>query len=162
MRALAEHPTTHSDVDAGSETGLARLRRLLALLLEAAAELPGDLSERPLAADPDFARKRSELEVALLGIEALEQRGSPVLERVAACRTAAAEAELAALADHVFGYYALPDPDPLLIDNEGPIGHHHALGVMRSLAARFGGALRAPGGHETEHKNEIANRLLAK
>jgi len=155
---MAEHPTTHSS----SETGLARLRRLLAILIEAARELPGDLSAGPLAADPDFARRRSELEVALLGIEALEQRGSPLLDRVAACRAAAAETELAALADHVFGYYALPDPDPLLIDNEGPIGHHHALSVMRSLAARFGGAVRAPGGHETEHKNEIANRLLAK
>jgi hypothetical protein len=159
---LAEYPTTPSDADAGSETGLARLRRLLALLIEAAADLPGDSSAGPLAADPDFARRRSEIEVALLGIEALLQRGSPLLDRVAACRTGAAEAELAALADDVFGYYALPDPDPLLIDNEGPIGHHHALGVMRSLAARFGGAVRAPGGHETEHRNEIANRLLAK
>lgn len=159
---MAEHPITDTCPDAGNERALARFRGLLGLLNDAAAELPGDQGEGPLAADPDFVKRRSELEVALLGIEALAARGSPLLSRVAACRIEALEVELAVLADHVFGYDALPDPDPLLIDNEGPIGHHHALGVMRSLAGRFGGAMQVPGGRETEHKNEIANRLLAK
>ena len=64
---------------------------------------------------------------------------------------------LSELIINTLGYQALPDPEPLLIDNEGPIGHHQALGLMRALRDYF-----EPGREQDgfELKSTIARKVL--
>ena len=57
-----------------------------------------------------------------------------------------------------FGYYSLPYPDPLAIDNEGPIGHHYALAALRGMFA--GRSLPADPGAGEGLRDRIANQLF--
>jgi alkylation response protein AidB-like acyl-CoA dehydrogenase len=162
--------------------GLSALARKLAA---AAAELPGD--EGPLSEDPAFARKLAELGVDLAGLEALEQRhvwqqfggGSDLqiaigrslpqiaphrvaigrsLPLVLRLRHARVAERIGELFVEAFGYYALPYPDPLAIDNEGPIGHHYALAALRGMFA--GRTPPADGDPDMGLRDRIANQLF--
>lgn len=127
---------------------LSQLASLLDQLGVLAAELPGD--EGSLADDEDFSRQLVGLRIDLLGAQAVavraaadhrsDNRSTEDLWRVVAIRNAEIRSAAAGLLINALGYQALPYPDPLLIDNEGPIGHHQALALMRSLAGYFGAA----------------------
>ncbi len=62
------------------------------------------------------------------------------------------------LAVEVFGYYALPFPDPLLIDNEGPIGPDFALSALPGML--FSRSWSIDGGTSKVQKNIIAKSVL--
>ena len=89
--------------------------------------------------DADFKRRLAGLEVRLRSLQALEGRSltdrSADQQRLGPCGVKAGllalgsadlEGELAALRIDAAGYYALPELDPLLTDNEGPIGPGYA------------------------------------
>lgn len=56
------------------------------------------------------------------------------------------------------GYYSLPYPDPVSIDNEGPIGHHYALAALRGMFARR--LPPADDGHGEGLRDRIAHQLF--
>jgi hypothetical protein len=115
---------------------------LLEALADLAVQLPGE-SDQPQAGslwqDEDFQRRYRTLQIERLGVAALAQRmaDDERLQAAVSCRLDALCRDLAALAVMSLAYFALPDPDPLLIDNEGPIGHHLALPIMRAIAGYF-------------------------
>jgi alkylation response protein AidB-like acyl-CoA dehydrogenase len=109
---------------------------------QAAAQTPWD--GRSVADDEAFQRQYCELGVDVVGLEALElrvlaeQRAAPksacetsVLNAVVALKGKEIGHRIAQLGVETLGYYALPLPDELLIDNEGPIGPAYARGAMR-------------------------------
>ncbi|MBX3705286.1 MAG: acyl-CoA dehydrogenase family protein [Pseudomonadales bacterium] len=120
----------------------------LARLMALAADLPGN--DGQLADDPDFRRHCADLGVEIAALEALELRhltGAPfdgpmrdptVRARALRLRANRLRERIGALAVDAFGYHSLPDPDPLTVDNEGPIGHHYALAAVQAMLA--GGA----------------------
>jgi len=110
---------------------------LLAQLAQIARELPGE--DGSLWQDAAFQRRYQTLRVTQLGLTALAVRaeGDDCLSWALSHRRDVLRRDLAELAFTALGYQALPDPDPLLIDNEGPIGHHLALKIMRALADYF-------------------------
>jgi len=146
---------TQSGVAAEVLEGLADL---LAQLQELAAELPGE--DGPLAQDADFCRRLRSLQIDLQGARALAARaGSDACLRSAlSCRCRQLRTASAELVISSLGYYALPNPQPLLIDNEGPIGHHHALQMMLGLADYF--QPDGPGGGEYGDRDAIARRIF--
>jgi hypothetical protein len=107
---------TQSGVAAEVLEGLADL---LAQLQKMAAELPGE--DGPLAQDADFCRRLRTLQIDLLGARALAARaGSDAcLSSALSCRCRQLRTASAELVISSLGYYALPNPQPLLIDNEG-------------------------------------------
>lgn len=129
-----------ADMPAAATLG-ARLERLHA----AAATLPDGHGGR-LSDDADLGRRFGLLGVELMGLAVLEQRardaGDDRLTAAASLRARRAALHLAELGIDVFGPYALAFPDPLLIDNEGPIGHDYALAAvqhwLRNAAAGAG------------------------
>ncbi len=58
----------------------------------------------------------------------------------------------------VFGYYALPFPDPLLIDNEGRIGPDFALSAFQGMLLSRSWSI--DGGTSEVQKNIIAKSVL--
>jgi alkylation response protein AidB-like acyl-CoA dehydrogenase len=164
----------------------AGLARLAAGLSAAAQELPGDAAER-LADEPGFAGRLAELGVELAGLEALEwrwlaqevgaiSRSRPPVDRdleiaptvrgrdleiaptVLRLRRTAITQRIGALFGEAFGYYSLPYPDPVTIDNEGPIGHHYALAALQGMLA--GRLLPIDGGTSEMYRDRIANHLF--
>ncbi|MGA0840001.1 MAG: acyl-CoA dehydrogenase family protein [Pseudomonadales bacterium] len=118
-----------------------------------ASDLPGD--DGALDADPAWQRRRAELDVTLIGLEALAERlaaghAPAAIAAVLRERLTDARDTLEALLVDSFGYYASVDADPELLHNEGPIGHHGLLSALRS-------ALRADDGTAIES----ALRVLA-
>jgi alkylation response protein AidB-like acyl-CoA dehydrogenase len=153
----------------------AALRLLADVLVEAAAELPGD--EGPLLADAGFGRKLAELGVDLAGLEALElrylwerppdhdqQKSAPNRDREVAptqvleLRHRSIARRLGELFVEAFGYYSLPNPDPRSVHNEGPIGHEYALAALQGLRASR--SLIVAGGSDDTLRDHIARRLL--
>ncbi len=130
----------------------AQLEELAALALE----LPGD--NGCLADDDDFSRALVGLQIDLLGARALAARAEreEVLWQVVAVRSAEMRSTAAALVISGLGYQALPDPNPLLIDNEGPIGHHRALELMLGLAGYFGAS---EGQNTDQNADQIADKI---
>jgi len=130
-------PAIASDLDA--------LRELLETLSEVAKTLPGDDPEslEPISQwqDGDFQRRYRMLEIDLMGIDALVLRAraedDEYLQAAVNYRLGVTKTALIELIISTLGYQALPDPDPLLIDNEGPIGHHRALALMRAVGEYF-------------------------
>ncbi len=135
--------------------------------LERLRELAGEVGNGEgvtLAEDEDFHRKLAELEVGLAGLEGLELRalgdGEPqeALAALLELRREALAGRLAELYVEALGYHGLPFPDPLTIDNEGPIGHDYALTAMADLLsgnpASFGHGSRAT------YQNSIARTIL--
>jgi alkylation response protein AidB-like acyl-CoA dehydrogenase len=177
VRALAAAAARHPEPAAA-------LRLLAAVLVDAAAQLPGD--EGTLLADAAFARKLAELGVDLAGLEALEvryllersrARGASAPDRDSRFRegslnrdleiapTAVLELRHRAIARRLgelfveaFGYYSLPDPDPRAVDNEGPIGHEYALAALQGLRASR--SLIVDGGSDDALRDHIARQLL--
>ncbi len=117
-----------------------------------------------LAEDDDFRRKLAELEVGLAGLEALELRalgageGNEALAPLVELGREASAGRLAELYVEALGYHGLPFPDPLTIDNEGPIGHDYALtalaDLLRGTPASLGHGSRAT------YQNSIARTIL--
>jgi hypothetical protein len=153
-----------------------KVDRLFELLAGLARDLPGDgAAGQPgeavsLWQDDSFQRRFRLLQIQRLAVIALAARAGAdeCLSAAAHCRVDQLGRDLAALAISSLGYYALPDPDPLLIDNEGPIGHHQALSTMRSLATYFEPGQPGEGGETTVtgdisylQKSRIASRVFA-
>lgn len=155
--------------------------RVLAIRLQVHAERLKTLArETPagataLADDGDFSRKMAALEVAVAALEGLELRAlaeqeravaspgvvpgrSPAMASMLRIRRAAAAQRLGELYVEALGYYGLPFPDALLIDNEGPIGHDYALSEMRDMLR--GRSWSIDGGTSETHKNRIARTIL--
>jgi alkylation response protein AidB-like acyl-CoA dehydrogenase len=121
-------------------------------------------------ADDDLAgllRQVAELEIDVAGLEGLELRALagedagaqvPALASVLRLKQAAAAQRLGELQVASLGYYALPFPDALLIDNEGPIGHHYALSELADMLR--GRSWSIDGGTSEIHKNRIARTIL--
>ncbi len=113
--------------------------------------------------EDDFQRRYRGLEIECLGLEWLERRlageepEARTLRSMLSCRLEALQQRLAELTISAFGYYALPYPDPLHIDNEGPLGPRQALPAMRRLAAYFEPAADAG---PSQHRDEIARQLF--
>jgi alkylation response protein AidB-like acyl-CoA dehydrogenase len=159
---LLDHEPLRLARVAGARVQLGRVRQI-------AAETPDGGGS--VADDEAFQRKYGELEVELLGLETLELR---VLAAVEDCRTPAAEAStldtileirgagigqrIADLMVETLGYYALPYPDQLLIDNEGPVGHDYALSAIQGWLARS--VAGSVAGSIEEQKNIIARSAL--
>jgi hypothetical protein len=120
-------------------------------------------------ADDDLAglrRQVAELEVDIAGLEALELRalagetadGPPALAALLPLKQAAAAQRLGELQVASLGYYALPFPDALRIDNEGPIGHHYALSELADMLRGRSWSIDGDAGEI--HKNQIARTIL--
>ena len=118
-------------VTARAQAQLARLKTDLAAIADGCGGL--------LNNDADFRRRIADLEVRLRSLQALERRSladrSAGQQRLGACGVKAGllvlgsadlELEVGELRIAAAGYYALPEPDPLLTDNEGPIGPGYA------------------------------------
>ena len=129
---------------AGAEAWLGRMKTELAAIADGSGGF--------LDGDAGFRHRLARLEVRLESLQALEARS--LADRVArkphpglcdakadlvVLGLAALEREIGELSIDVAGYYALPQPDPLLTDNEGPVGPGYALppleGMLRPLWA---------------------------
>ena len=115
--------------------------------------------------DADFQRQFCGLEISILALSVLdarraEARQPEVFTAMLECKSSEASDRLAELTIEALGYYALPDPDPLLIDNEGPIGHHRALAAMAALSGYFTRAGLPAGDVAYEQKNALARALF--
>jgi alkylation response protein AidB-like acyl-CoA dehydrogenase len=122
--------------------GPAVCRVQLERLGRTAAETPSDGAS--VADEEAFQRTYRELEIDLLGLEMLELRivaddepsrasepGSPGMRNILRLGTVGLGQRIADLMVETLGYYAIPCPDDLLIDNEGSIGHDYALTGVR-------------------------------
>ncbi|MFU8817816.1 MAG: acyl-CoA dehydrogenase family protein [Pseudomonadales bacterium] len=128
--------------------------------------------------DADFGRKLATVEIALAALEGLELRAlgeataaqrargassnapnvSPRMAPLLKILRAQAGQRLGELFVEALGYYGLPFPDALLIDNEGSIGHDYALSeIMGMLRGR---SWSIDGGTTESHKNRIARTVL--
>ncbi len=143
---------------AQSQVELGRLKAFA----EACMEEGGSLLE-----SPEFSRKVAEVEVELAGLEALELRvlsraaADDVTERQAAVlklRGTEVGQRISELLVEAFGYYGVPFPDALLIDNEGAIGHDYALPALQAMLSSRSWSLS--GGTSEIQKNRIARALL--
>ena len=115
-------------VTAGAEARLARLKTDLPAIADGCG---GSLD-----GDAGFRRRLARLEVRLASLQALEARsladrsagkGRPGAKAsLLALGASDLERELGELRIAAAGYYALPQPDPTLTDNEGPIGPGYA------------------------------------
>lgn len=135
---------------------LERLKKLLA------TEVGGDLVH-----DDSFQRRISEVEVELLALEVTELR---TLARVEVGAAPGPEASIlkikgtevaqriADLSVEVLGYYGVPYPDDMLLDNEGPVGPADALEILAGML--YGRAASIYGGANEIHKNIIAKAVL--
>lgn len=118
--------------------------------------------------DADFSHQLRILEIAQQGQEVLEQRllqtDDPVVNRALEAMLALAGNESALEIQHLvrgaLGYDLLPDPDPLLLANEGPIGHEYAVMAMQGM---LGDGTATPGLSATQvqrYKEIIAKSAL--
>jgi alkylation response protein AidB-like acyl-CoA dehydrogenase len=119
------------------------------------------------AGDQDLARQAAALEVEVAGLEALELRilsqqdegrRVPALVAMRRLRQVRVVQRLGELQVAALGHYALPFPDVLLIDNEGPIGHDYALVELADMLR--GRSWSIDGGTSELHKNRIAGTIL--
>jgi alkylation response protein AidB-like acyl-CoA dehydrogenase len=150
-------------------TGLAACRVELERVGRSAAQSPSDGAS--VADEAAFQRTYRELEIDLLGLEMLELRivarnepsqtsepASSVLENVLALKSAELDRRIADLMIETLGYYVLPCPDDLLIDNEGSIGHDYALSAVRGWVLAHGPGIY--GGSVEDQKDVIARSAL--
>ena len=134
----------------------------LKAVAEACMEEGGSLLD-----SPGFSRRVAEVEVELAGLEALELRvvsqaaADDDTERQAAVlklRGTEVGQRISELLLEAFGYYGLPFPDVLLIDNEGAIGHDYALPALQAMLASRSWSVS--GGTSEIQKNRIARALF--
>ncbi len=142
--------------------GVATARVQYERLGRLAAEMPSGAGS--VADDAAFQRQYRDLGVDLLGLEMLQLRivsyaargdshpGVAALRPVAELQRARFDQRVAELMLETLGYYALPCPDELLIDNEGPIGHDYALPAQQQWRVSHLGA-------STEQRKDTIARL---
>ena len=123
---------------------------LLAAVRSRARALPGAPAsrlryafERLGGADQEIDRRqRSSMGVELLGLEALEARvaadaggsaGGAARRAMLASRVAGLAEDIAMQALTSAGYHALPAPNPLAVDNEGPVSERWSWDAMADL-----------------------------
>ncbi|MCZ6710684.1 MAG: hypothetical protein O7B25_10000, partial [Gammaproteobacteria bacterium] len=124
-----------------------------------------------VAGEEAFQRRYRELEIDLLGLETLElrivadiERGRSseswlsVMQNILQLRNTELGRRIADLNLETLGYYALPCPDDLLIDNEGSIGHDYALSAVRGWMLAHGSGIY--GGSIEDQKDDIARSAL--
>jgi alkylation response protein AidB-like acyl-CoA dehydrogenase len=120
-----------------------------------------------LWSDAGFRAKVHALEIDLMGLEILELRTLANLSSGAAPGPESSILKLAGseigqrivqLQVETFGYYALPYPDQILLDNEGPIGDEYAVPAMQGML--FSRAWSVYGGANEIQKNIIAKSVL--
>ena len=121
-------------VTARAEAQLARMKQGLKEI--------GDGRGGFLDSDADVKRRLASLEVRLMALQALEARS---LDHRSVSKTPDLKAtllemgcaeltrELGELMSDTAGYYALPRPDPVLTDNEDPIGPGYALPLLEGM-----------------------------
>jgi alkylation response protein AidB-like acyl-CoA dehydrogenase len=79
-------------------------------------------------------KRLAALEIDLLGLDFMEQQhalngdGAEAETAMIRIKSQQAATEISTLMVEILGYYALPDEDPLRLDNEGPLGGHHVGG----------------------------------
>ena len=164
--ALAETPPVEG---LAPTPGVANIKLQLQRVAKLAAATASD--GRTMADDETFQRKHRELEVELLGLEMLElrmladleagqsaRREAQVLGTVVELKSAQIGQRIAELVVETLGYYALPCPDELLIDNEGSIGPDHALGASQRWLFSCAGSTR--GASADTQKDAIARIAL--
>jgi len=117
--------------------------------------------------DPAFKRRIDEVSIELLALEMTELRTLATVEQGSApgpessilkIRGSEIGQRIAELQVEAFGYYAMPYPDPALIDNEGPVGPEFAVSALRGML--FGRASSIFGGSNEIQKNIISKAVL--
>ena len=130
----------------GDQAPLAVTARAQAQLARLKVDIAGIADGRGgfLDSDADFRRRLAGLEVRLKSMQALEARSladrcagrTPgVKASLLALGCAELEGALGELRTAAAGYYALPEPDPLVTHNEGPIGPGYALPPLEGMLA---------------------------
>jgi alkylation response protein AidB-like acyl-CoA dehydrogenase len=167
---------------AGLEALELRVVRGEAARARSGREAPGgETSSRERSPDRDSGPKDRDLEIAPIGndrdleiaptasnrdLEIAPTGGGRGPERVSAETLAAVlrlrrtgiSQRIGELFVEAFGYYSLPYPDPLTIDNEGPIGHDYALAALQGMLA--GRSLSIDGGPGEALRDRIAHQLF--
>ncbi len=155
-KGLLTHERTGIAGIATSQVRLGKLKQM------AACEQDGALAE-----DAVFQRKLQEVEIELMALEMTELRtlatvqegGAPGPESsILKIKGTELRQRIADLQIEALGYYGLPYPDDLLLDNEGPVGPDGALDSLRSML--YGRAASILGGSNEIQKNIIAKAVL--
>ena len=145
--------------------GVGRSQVQLQKLKDIAAQTAVD--GESLLDDPAFERKIQEVEVELMALEMTELRTLATVEEGGApgpessilkLKGTAISQRIAELQMEAFGYYALPYPDQMLIDNEGPVGPDAAIPGIKGML--FGRASTIFGGSTEIQKNIVAKAVL--
>jgi alkylation response protein AidB-like acyl-CoA dehydrogenase len=145
--------------------GVATSQVQLESLKEIAAEI--GLDGQRLVDDPYFQRKIQEVEIELTALEVTELRtlasveegGAPGPESsILKLKGTELAQRIADMQVEAFGYYGMPYPDDLLIDNEGPVGDEFALAALKGML--FGRAASIFGGSSEIQKNIISKAVL--
>ena len=157
-KALLAHERTGVARVAMSRVQLKRLKQVAGVT----GQNGGNLAE-----DGSFQQKVHALEIDLLGLEMLELRTLAAIESGATPGPESSILKLKGteigqrigeLAVEVSGYYALPFPDPRLLDNEGNIGPDFALSALQGML--FSRSWSIYGGANEIQKNVIAKSVL--
>ena len=120
-----------------------------------------------MAEDAIFQRKLQEVEIELMALEITELRtlatvqegGAPGPESsILKIKGTELRQRIADLEIEALGYYGLPYPDDLLLDNEGSVGPEGAVEALRRML--YGRAASILGGSNEIQKNIIAKAVL--
>ncbi len=145
--------------------GVARSQIQLQKLKDIAAETAVDGGQ--LMDDDGFRRKIQEVEVELMALEMTELRTLATVEEGGApgpessilkLKGTFISQRIAELQMEAFGYYSIPYPNQVLIDNEGPVGPEYAIPAIKGML--FGRASTIFGGSTEIQKNIVAKAVL--
>ena len=157
-KGLLTHERTGIAGVARSQMDLARLQRVATETLRDGARLIDD---------PSFKTKIDSVAIELMALEitelrtlaSVEQGGAPGPESsILKIRGTEIQQRLADLTVEAYGYYGVPYPQQMLIDNEGPIGPELAVVALKEML--FGRAASIYGGSNEIQKNIIAKAVL--
>jgi hypothetical protein len=110
-------------------------------------------------ADRDSGPEDRDLKIApTVGNRDLDVVPAEALAAVLRLRRTGISQRIGELFVEAFGYYSLPYPDPLTIDNEGPIGHDYALAALQGMLA--GRSESIDGGTSETLRDRIAHQLF--
>jgi len=145
--------------------GVARSQIALRQLRDLAAETEQNGSS--LADDRSFVAKIDAVEIELLALEITELRTLATVEKGGAPGPESSILKLkgteisqliSELKVEALGYYSMPYPDELTLDNEGPIGPEKSLPALQSML--WGRASTIFGGSTEIQKNIVAKAVL--
>ena len=157
-KGLLTHERTGIAGVARSQMDLARLRRVATETLRDGERLIDDAS---------FKTKIDSVAIELMALEitelrtlaSVEQGGAPGPESsILKIRGTEIQQRLADLTVEAYGYYGVPYPQQMLIDNEGPIGPELAVVALKEML--FGRAASIYGGSNEIQKNIISKAVL--